>query len=89
MLQSMGSQKVGHDRATELNWSSTSEMLIISTSFSKPRLNISGKEMVVFIQTGSYHLDEDFAFREVSPGLFTWWQKNSSYPVTARLFSFV
>ena len=48
---------------TELNWSSTSEMLIVSTSFSKPRLNISGKEMVVFIQTGSYHLDEDFALR--------------------------
>lgn len=33
-------------------------------------------------QTGLYFLDENVVHRKVSLGLFNWWRKNSSYPVT-------
>lgn len=38
----------------------------------------------ISIQTGSHFLDEDFILRKVTPGLFNWWQKNSSDPVNER-----
>ena len=99
-LQSMGSQRVGHDWATSLllfQWSSVDNLISGSSAFSKTSLNIRKFTVHVLLKPGLENFEHYFAsmWDECNcvwaffGNAFLWdWNENWAFPVLWPLLSF-